>query len=73
MVLRRKWSDGQRGDTEKKLQDTEVWWVCHPSLSPSLPPCWPLQMAKDMRDSFFKDFRQLEEEVKREQQLTVNR
>jgi hypothetical protein len=30
-------------------------------------------MAKDMRDSFFKDFRQLEEEVKREQQLTVNR
>ena len=55
------------------MRDTEVCWVGHPSLSPSLPRCWPLQMAKDMRDSFFKDFRQLEEEVKREQQLTVNR
>jgi hypothetical protein len=30
-------------------------------------------VAKDMRDSFFRDYRQLEDEIRREQQMTVNR
>jgi len=74
--VRRRGREGGRGGGRDRICDKSSLEVPFyltlslPSLPPSLPPS---QVAKDMRDNFFRDYRTLEDDIRKEEQLTVNR